>query len=189
MCYIFRNKGFEKICNLRKETLLHEMFIRLCIPIRDHYFSLLNCIINPSCRRKFNSDLKYVNCVNHGICDSVKTVLFRNQFLECDDLDTLGLLLRSFWQSLCFILCQDGLGVVRECQGYPVSLFTCLCPLFCIFDVTFIKKIIFSIFGGFENINKQINERFRFSTISKHYHRLVILYYLYRIKTTEYFQN
>ena len=33
---------------------------------------------------------------NHGICDSVKTVLFRNQFLECDDLDTLGLLLRSF---------------------------------------------------------------------------------------------
>ena len=34
-------------------------------------FSLLNCTINPSSFWwKFNSDRKYVNCVNHGICDS-----------------------------------------------------------------------------------------------------------------------
>ncbi len=59
-------------------------------------FSLLNCIISPSFRRKFNSDFKYVNCVSHGICDSVKTILFRNQLLECDDLGALGQLLRSF---------------------------------------------------------------------------------------------
>ena len=35
------------------------------------------------------------------ICDSVQTVLIRNQFLERDDLGTLGQLLRPFGQSFC----------------------------------------------------------------------------------------
>ena len=46
--------------------------------------------------RKFNSDFKYVNCINHGICDIVQTFLFQNHFLECDDIGTIGPLLRLF---------------------------------------------------------------------------------------------
>ena len=75
--------------------------------------------------RKFNSDFKYVNCINHGICDSVQTVLFQNHFLECDDIGTIGPLLRLFWQSFCFMLFQH-----------------------------FINLFIFSILGGFEEINR-----------------------------------
>ena len=54
-----------------------------------------NCNISLSLRLKFNSDM-HVDCVNHGICDSIKTVLFHNQFLECNDLGTLGQLLGLF---------------------------------------------------------------------------------------------
>ena len=43
-----------------------------------------------------NNSQSLSHCVNHGICDSVKTVLFCNQSLDCDNIITLGRLLRSF---------------------------------------------------------------------------------------------
>ena len=79
----------------------------------------------------------------------LKTVLFCNQFLEFDDLDTLGLLLRSFWQSFCFILCQ-------ECQGYPFCFIYVLISLILYIWCNFCEYFfIFSIFGGFVEINNQ----------------------------------
>ena len=79
-----------------KNTLIDK--IKNTFKIAQRFFTafMQNCIISQFFRQKFNSDFKYVNCVNHGICDGVKTVLFTNQFLKYDDLDTHGRLLRSF---------------------------------------------------------------------------------------------
>ena len=59
---------------------------------------------------------------------------------------TLGVLLKSFWQSLWVLLCQDGMGVVRECHGCHVSLFACLCHFFIFLSSPFLE--------GFGEINK-----------------------------------
>ena len=66
--------------------------------LKDEDFNLSSYIMNNQYRRNLNKQLKCIDCNEHGICDSVKTIMERDPSLNNESIQYLKLLLRSFWE-------------------------------------------------------------------------------------------
>ena len=75
-----------------KNTLIDQIKYNL----KDEDFNLSSYIMNNQYRRNLNKQLKCIDCNEHGICDSVKTIMERDPSLNNESIQYLKLLLRSF---------------------------------------------------------------------------------------------